>query len=57
MTVIEIIKKRRTIRAYKSASVDDKTLDAIIEAGRLAPSWGNTQTWRFIVVKDNKIKT
>ena len=52
MDVIEVINKRRTIRAYKSTPVDDKTLDTIIEAGRLAPSWGNSQTWRFIVIKD-----
>jgi nitroreductase len=27
----------------------------VLEAGRRAPSWGNTQTWRFIVVQD-KVK-
>jgi len=57
MDVIEAIRKRRSIRAYKPAPVDQKTLDAILEAGRLAPSWANTQTWRFVVVRDPQAKT
>ncbi|MBI1987165.1 MAG: nitroreductase family protein [Nitrospinae bacterium] len=57
MDVLEAIRKRRTIRAYKTSPVDDKTLDAILEAGRLAPSWGNSQTWRFVVVKDSSVIT
>ena len=57
MDVLEAIRKRRTIRAYKTSPVDEQTLDTILEAGRLAPSWGNTQTWRFVVVKDSSIKT
>ena len=57
MDVLETIKKRRTIRAYKSTSIDPKTLDTIIDAGRLAPSWGNSQTWRWVVVQDKSLKT
>ena len=56
MDVLETIKKRRTIRAYKTTPVDKKTLDTILDAGRLAPSWGNTQTWRWIVVQDQNLK-
>jgi nitroreductase len=29
---------------------------AVLEAGRLAPSWANTQTWRWIVVTDQGLK-
>jgi len=54
--VMEAIRKRRSIRAYKPTPVDQKTLDMILEAGRLAPSWANTQTWRFVVVRDSKAK-
>jgi nitroreductase len=56
MEVMEAIRKRRSIRAYKATPVDQKTLDLILEAGRLAPSWANTQSWRFIVVRDSKAK-
>ncbi len=56
MDVMESIRKRRSIRVYKTTPVDDKTLETILEAGRLAPSWANSQTWRFIVVKDSSVK-
>jgi nitroreductase len=57
MEVFEAIKKRRSIRAYKSTPVDQNTLDKILEAGRLAPSWANTQSWRFVVVQDPSVKS
>ena len=56
MDVWEAIEKRRSIRAFKSTPIDQKILDAILEAGRLAPSWANTQTWRFVVVQDEAVK-
>ena len=57
MEVMEAITKRRSIRAYQSKPVDHNTLSKIMEAGRLAPSWANTQTWRFIVVHNETNKT
>jgi nitroreductase len=56
MELFEAIKSRRSIRKYKTDFVDDKKIDAILEAGRWAPSWSNTQCWRFIVVRDSKMK-
>jgi nitroreductase len=54
--LFEAIKGRRSIRRYKADPVDDKKIEAILEAGRWAPSWSNTQCWRFIVVRDPAIK-
>ncbi len=56
MDVSEAIKKRRTIRTYKTTPVGQDALDSILEAGRLAPSWGNTQTWRWVVIRDHDLK-
>jgi nitroreductase len=56
MDVFEAIKTRRSIRKYKADPVDDKTVETVLEAARLAPSWANTQCWRFIVIRDNAIK-
>jgi len=56
MEVLEAIKTRRSIRRYKATPVDDKTIELILEAARWAPSWNNTQCWRFIVVCDSNIK-
>jgi nitroreductase len=56
MELMEAIKGRRSIRRYTSKAVDDKTLEIILEAARQAPSWHNTQCWRFILVKDSQLK-
>jgi nitroreductase len=54
--LFDAVKTRRSIRRYTDAPVDDKHIEAILEAGRWAPSWSNTQCWRFIVVRDPAVK-
>ncbi len=56
MEVLEAIKTRRSIRRYKTTPVDDQTIELVLEAARWAPSWANTQCWRFVVVRDTNIK-
>jgi len=56
MELFEAIKNRRSIRRYKADPVDEKKLEAILEAGRWAPSWANTQCWRFVVVRDAEVR-
>ena len=56
MEVLEAIKTRRSIRRYKTTPVDDKTIELVLEAARWAPSWANTQCWRFMVVQDSSLK-
>jgi len=56
MELSEVIKNRRSIRKIKSDPIDDEKLKKVLEAGRWAPSWANSQTWRFIVVRDKNIK-
>jgi nitroreductase len=53
---MEAIVKRRSVRQYKSDPVDEKTVDMILGAARWAPSWANSQCWRFVVVRDTGIK-
>lgn len=55
--VLRTIKNRRTIRRFKSDPIEDKTLQAILDAGRWAPSFSNLQPWRFIVIKDQNLKS
>jgi nitroreductase len=54
--LFEAIRTRRSVRRYAPDPVDDTRIEAILEAGRWAPSWANTQCWRFIVVRDPEIK-
>ena len=56
MEVLETIKTRRSIRKYQATPVDDRVVEQVLEAARWAPSWKNNQCWRFIVVRDNKVK-
>ena len=56
MDLFDAIMARRSIRRFTDAPVDDKQVEVILEAGRWAPSWKNTQCWRFIVVRDTVIK-
>lgn len=56
MDVMEAIRVRRSIRAFKPAPVSDEDLAAVLEAGRLAPSWKNSQVWRFVVVREEGTK-
>lgn len=52
----DIVKKRRSIRAFEDKQVPSDLINKIIDAARWAPSGLNLQPWRFIVVKDRKIK-
>jgi len=56
MEMMEAIKTRRSIRKYKTTPINDELLETVLEAARWAPSWANTQCWRFIVVRDSRIK-
>lgn len=51
MAVMDAIRKRRSIRKYKPSEIPKEHLLEILEAGRLAPSAGNRQPWKFIVVR------
>ncbi len=57
MELMEAIKRRRSIRKYKSDPVPGEVLQAVMEAVRWAPSWANTQCWEVIAVKDPKVKS
>lgn len=54
--VLEAIRNRRTLLRYESTSVEDDKVEAILEAGRWAPSWINKQPWNFIIIKNKKTK-
>lgn len=52
MECIEAIMGRRSIRNYTDQPVTDEQLDVVLRAAMAAPSAGNQQSWRFIVVRD-----
>ena len=56
MDFIELVKKRRSIRKYKSDPVPEEKLNYVLEAARIAPSWSNRQCWKYIVVTDEALR-
>ena len=57
MDVFEAIAKRRSIRQFHPGRpVDEATVRRILDAAVAAPSAGNGQNWRFVVVRDPALK-
>jgi nitroreductase len=51
METLENIKTRRSVRRFTEDKVSHETIEAIIDASRMAPSWKNTQTVRYTVIE------
>ncbi len=49
--VLKAIRERRSIRTFRADPVEPEKIEAILEAGRWAPSGKNTQPWRFVIVE------
>lgn len=54
--LFEIIQTTRAMRRLKPDPVPDALIAKILRAAACAPNGGNTQRWRFLVIKDPKIK-
>jgi len=51
----EVILRRRSVRLYKKEQVPEFMVRRILEAGRFAPSAGNSQPWKFVVLREPKL--
>ena len=49
---LKLTKSRKTTYEFTNKKVKESHLNKILEAGRWAPSCGNTQPWHFIIVKN-----
>ena len=47
--------ERRSVRNFKDKPVPEALIQRVLEAGRFAPSAGNCQPWRFIVITDKAL--
>jgi nitroreductase len=54
--IFEIMHTTRSMRRLKPDPVPDALIRKILEAGTSAPNGGNMQRWRFLVIRDAKIK-
>jgi len=53
MNLIEVIKKRRSIRHFTNKPVEKEKIENLLQAAMFAPSAVNKQPWHFVVI-DNK---
>ena len=56
MNLTELISSRKSVRKYLDKHIPDEDLKVVLNAGRLAPSWMNVQSWKFILVKSQENK-
>lgn len=54
--VLKAIKERRSVKRFETTLIEEAKIQAILEAGRWAPSWINSQPWRFILTADRNLK-
>ncbi len=56
MSVLEVIKARKSVRKYKEDAIPEEVFLRVMEAARLAPSGKNAQPWKFIIVQKPFLK-
>ncbi|OGO36877.1 MAG: hypothetical protein A2147_11580 [Chloroflexi bacterium RBG_16_57_8] len=56
MEVSEAIVKRVSMRDYQNVPVPEQKLNRVLEAARMAPTGGNRQEFKLVVVKDSETR-
>ncbi len=54
MELHEAVRRRKSVRSFRSTPVPDDVLRRVLEAARLAPSARNDQEWRYVIVRDRE---
>jgi nitroreductase len=52
--LLNCVEKRFSVRKFLDKPVEQKKIDILLEAARLAPSASNKQTWHFVVIRDKE---
>ena len=52
METVDVIRKRRSVRAFSDRPVSRELLESLVEAACWAPTASNVQAWRFCVADD-----
>lgn len=56
MEIPEIIRNRRSIRAFSKRELPQEAIEVLVKAACMAPSAGNLQPWEFIAVRNPETK-
>lgn len=57
MEFYDVVRVRQSIRKFRSEPVPEQSLQRILTAVQLAPSWANTQPWELLIVSEQRMKT
>ena len=55
MDLTEVFEKRRSVRSYQDKPVPMQTIESILNESILAPSAGNGQPWKFIIINNREM--
>jgi nitroreductase len=56
MNLIEALRTTGAVREFTAEAVPDEVLYRVLDTARFAPSGGNRQAWRVVVVKDPALR-
>ena len=56
METLDCIESRRSVRKFLDVPVEFEKIGNILNAGRMAPSAGNVQDWKFILVTEHDLR-
>ena len=56
MELLTLIRSRRSVLRFEKGDVSDQQIESILEAGRWAPSYINSQPWEFFVLRDAALR-
>lgn len=51
-STVEDIMSRASVRAYSDREIENEQIDTLLRAAMAAPTAGNKQPWRFVVIND-----
>ncbi len=51
----DLVKTRRSVRKFKSDPIPEEHVVQMLDAARLAPTAGNRQPWKFLVIQDREV--
>jgi len=54
--VLDVIRKRRTVRRFTDEEVTDEQVETILEMGMYAPTYMNRKPWHFVVIRDKELQ-
>jgi len=54
--LLALIRSRRSVLRFEQSEITDEQIEQILEAGRWAPSYINSQPWEFFVLRDATLR-